>query len=649
MNLVKKIFTIQVLVFASLYAPLAFSAEDASKKYVLNFPDSDIRDLIETVKGISGKTFIIDPRVKGKVQIISDGTEYTATEVYQIFQDVLSLNNFGLTERPDGYTMIVPTNSLRNISATFDKEGTIDGNEFITAVIAIKNANVNDIIQILRPVISKYGHIAGEKVTNSLVIVDHASNIKRFRDLVGQFDVVGDETIEIVELRNAWVGSIIPLLEKINPQTVTSNQGAAVVNNSRTVRLIADERSNRIILKGEDDARLELKRLIRQLDIKTQTNSKSKVIFLNNTSAKSMAEMLKGFIGVVQDTQDNSQGAAAPPKNPTAIIADEELDALVIRAEPALMLEIENTIAQLDIPRDQVLVEAAIVEIEGSVSSVLDVSWVTNPEAVSNGTVPPMVSSFGKSGSVLSAGVVGGASSALASVGADFNGFGLGVVDPFADVPNFGLIVNALDGKANTKILATPTITLLSNTEGNLVVGQNVPFLTGSSSDGTGGSTSNIERQNVGTTLKVKPHIQRNGIVRLEVDQSSDSISSSAVDAADLITNKRTIQTEVLIKSGQTLVLGGLINNNVIERVQKVPVLGSIPILGALFRSKSKEMRKSNLIVIIRPTILRGNTNEASDATQDKYFKVWDVDVGGFKKPDNLPSYDTIFSGSFED
>ena len=649
MNLLKKVITAQVILLASLYMPpLMAEGEDSNKKYVLNFPDSDIRDLIETVKGISGKTFIIDPRVKGKVQIISDGSEYTSTEVYQIFQDVLSLNNFGLTERPDGYTMIVPTNSLRNISATFDKDGMIDGNEFITAVIPIKNANVNDIIQILRPVISKYGHIAGEKVTNSLVIVDHASNIKRFRTLVNQFDVVGDGKIEIVELKNAWVGSIVPLLEKINPQTVTSTQGGAVVNNSRTVRLIADERSNRIILKGEDQARAELKKIIRQLDIKTETNSTSKVIFLNNTSAKSMAEMLKGFIGVVQDTQDNSQGAAAPPKNPTAIIADEELDALVIRAEPSLMLEIENTIEQLDIPRDQVLVEAAIVEIEGSVSSVLDVSWVTNPEAVSNGTLPPMISSFGKSGNVLSAGVVGGGASALAAAGSDFSGFGFGIVDPFADVPNFGLIVNALDGKANTKILATPTITLLSNTEGNLVVGQNVPFLTGSTSSDSG-SSSNIERNNVGTTLKVKPHIQRNGIVRLEVDQSSDSISSTAIDAADLITNTRTIQTEVLIKSGQTLVLGGLINNNVIERVQKVPVLGSIPILGALFRSKTKEMRKSNLIVIIRPTILHGNTDEASQATQDKYFKVWDVNLGGFKKPDNLPSYDAIFNGEFED
>jgi len=636
----KRLFLI--LTMTSLVLFTQFSVAETKKDeqtWGLLFPDNDISELIEFVSKIVGKNFIVDQRVKGKVQIISGGDELTADEIYVLFQEVLASTNYGLIEK-DGFTSIVPTNQMRNLASKIDYTGDVEGNEFITAVIPVKNANVNDIIAILRPIIAKYGHIAPEKITNSVVIVDHADNIQRFRGLIKQFDIADQSTYEIIDLENAWVGAIIPLLEKVNPDTVSSSGGGnSGTPDAQTVRVIADERSNRIILKGEDEARTELKALIKELDVKSEVNSSSKVIFLKNANATEMAAMLQGFAGVVQKTQQNNATTQAAT-SATAIIADESLDALIIRAEPALMAEIEAIVAQLDVVREQVLIEAAIVEVYGDLSNQFDVSWITNPDAIANGDVLPAISSFGSSGDILK-GAATGSAGALSAI-SGLSGAAIGIPDPFSEVPNFGLVISAIEAKNDVQILSTPSISVINNEEGSIVVGQSVPFVTAAATD-TSGPT--IVRQDVGTTLTVTPNIQRNSIVRLTVSQSSDSIASAQVaGAADLITNKRTINTEVLIESGKTIVLGGLVNTTYSEGESRVPFLSRIPILGALFRSKTTNMQKTNLVVVLRPTIIRGAGDELDEVTERKYLQVFDVNVGG-KGSLIAPSYEDLFNG----
>ncbi|MCJ8312414.1 MAG: type II secretion system secretin GspD [Saccharospirillaceae bacterium] len=641
--LARRLFLILTMTSLVLFTQFSVAqTKEEEPTWGLLFPNNDISELIEFVSKIVGKNFVVDQRVKGKVQIISGGDELTADEIYILFQEVLAALNYGLIEK-DGFTSIVPTNQMRNLASKIDYTGDVEGNEFITAVIPVKNANVNDIIAILRPIIAKYGHIAPEKITNSVVIVDHADNIQRFRGLIKQFDIADKASIEIIELKNAWVGGIIPLLEKVNPDTVSSSgSGNSGTPDSRTVRVIADERSNRIILKGEKAARDELKALIYKLDVKSEVSSSSKVIFLENANATEMAAMLQGFAGVVQKTQQNNATSQAAT-SATAIIADESLDALIIRAEPALMAEIEAVIAQLDVVREQVLIEAAIVEIYGDLSNQFDISWATNPDAVINGGMIPAISSFGSSGQILKSAALG--TTAVVSNLADLSGAAIGLIDPFSDVPNFGLIVSALESNNNVQVLSTPSITVINNEEGSIVVGQSVPFVTAAATE-TSGPT--IVRQDVGTTLTVIPHIQRNNIVRLTVSQSSDSIASAQVlGAADLITNKRTINTEVLIKSGKTIVLGGLVSTSFSEGESRVPFLSRIPILGILFKSKTTIMKKTNLVVILRPTIIRGAGDELDAVTERKYLKVFDINLGG---NGNLvaPSYDQIFDGELK-
>lgn len=629
-----------LLILPLLLATLPARAEEPT--YQLNMQGADINEVIDLVARVTGKSFIVDPRVRGQVTVISD-REMTADAIYEIFLATIEVYGFSAVET-DNAIKIIGQADIKSSGLNVDTEGSISGEQIIIRVFPIQNTSAMELVPILRPLVANYGHLAGVSTANALIIADRAANIERIAEIVELLDRAGSEEIEVIELEHAWVGNIITLLERVAPTPVTSGQQNGNNNSgARSVHLVGDERSNRIIIKGEADARAQIIALIRELDIPAEENSASKVIFLNNADAARMSELLKGLTSGL--AQGSNNGPDEPPAGPVSILADEDLNALVVRAEPSVMTEIESIIRQLDVRRKQVLIEAAIVEVNGNVSDALGIQWATNPEQVSDG-VPFGSTNLGIDGAISSLpGVAAGAASQ--NINALPNGAFLGLVDPTSDTPNFAAIIQAIESQSNTNLLSTPSVMTLDNSEAFITVGSSVPFKTGG--NGTDENPFVIERQDVGTTLTVIPHVQQDGAVRLEVDQVVESISgNNTFGAVDIITDKRQVKTEVLIGDGRTIVLGGLIDDTLIERESRVPVLGRIPILGYLFRSTSTERQKTNLMIIIRPTIIVEGDDDLRASRMDG---IWDVRIQTMDNVDSRylpPSVDDLFEGRLD-
>lgn len=633
------LFRSMILVFALVLFCLPVRAEEPT--YQLNMQGADIKEVIDLVARVTGKSFIVDPRVRGQVTVISE-RELTAAAIYEIFLATIEVYGFSAVET-DNAVKIIGQADIKSAGLQVDIDGSITGEQIITRVFPIQNTSAMELVPILRPLVAKYGHLAGVSTANALIISDRATNIERIAEIVELLDKAGSEEIEVISLEYAWVGNVIALLERVSPAPINaagqSNQGSG----SRGVQLVGDERSNRIIIKGEADARAQIIALIRQLDIPAQENSASKVIFLNNADSARMAELLKGFTGSAAGTQGGAENA--PPAGPVNILADEDLNALVVRAEPSVMTEIESIIRQLDIRRKQVLIEAAIVEVNGNVSDALGIQWATNPSQVENG-VPFGSTNLGLEGAISSLPSVA-AGAATQNIGALPNGAFIGLVDPISDTPNFAAIIQAIESQSNTNLLSTPSVMTLDNSEAFITVGSSVPFKTGG--NGTDENPFVIQRQDVGTTLTVIPHVQQDGSVRLEVDQVVESISgNNTFGAVDIITDKRQVKTEVLIGNGRTIVLGGLIDDTLIERESRVPVLGRIPILGHLFKSRSTERQKTNLMIILRPTIIMEGDE---DLRTRRMNGIWDVRIqtmNGVNDEVLPPTVDDLFEGRLD-
>ncbi len=628
-----------LLILALVLVSLPVRAEEPT--YQLNMQGADINEVIDLVARVTGKSFIVDPRVRGQVTVISD-RNLTADAIYEIFLATIEVYGFSAVET-DNAIKIIGQADIKSAGLEVDTDGSMSGEEIIIRVFPIQNTSAMELVPILRPLVAKYGHLAGVSTANALIIADRATNIERISEIVELLDRAGSEEIEVIELEHAWVGNVITLLERVAPTPVTSgSQQGGDSGGSRSVHLVGDERSNRIIIKGEADARAQIIALIRELDIPAQENSASKVIFLNNADAARMSELLKGLTSAV--TQGSSNGQNEPPAGPVSILADEDLNALVVRAEPSVMTEIESIIRQLDVRRRQVMIEAAIVEVRGDVSDALGVQWATNPERIGDG-VPFASTSLGNTAITALPDVA--AAAATQNIGDLPSGAFLGLVDPFNDTPNFAAIIQAIESQSNTNLLSTPSVMTLDNSEAFITVGRSVPFKTGG--NGTDENPFVIERQDVGTTLTVIPHVQQDGSVRLEVDQVVESISGdNTFGAVDIITNKRQVKTEVLIGNGRTIVLGGLIDDTLIERESRVPVLGRIPILGHLFKSTSSQREKTNLMIIIRPTIIAEGDEEQRARRMEG---IWDVRIQTMDNVDSRylpPTVDDLFEGRLD-
>ena len=576
-----------------------------------NYKDADIRQIVEAVGEVTGKNFVIDPRVKAQVTMLSS-TPMTPDAFYEAFLSILQV--YGYVAVPSGEVIkVLPDANARQLPGNdLPGEARRPADEIVTQVTQLRNVGAAQLVPILRPLIPQYGHLAAHPASNMLIISDRSANVTRMLRIIRRIDQAGDEDIDVVQLQNATSSEVVRVLSALGQ--------AAQVGGAPGTTLVADDRTNSVLIGGTKTSRLKLKALVMHLDTPLEEGGNTRVRYLRYTDASELATKLQEqYTSAAAGGAPPAAGAAAAGRAEFIIWADEQTNALVVTAPPKIMRDMMGIVDKLDIRRAQVLVEAIIVEVTSDKASELGVTWAIDG---SGGDDALGITNFGSTapGVVQLATAVGG-DTIDPSVIRDGALFGVGRIRD--DNSSFVGILSALEGDANTNILSTPSIVTMDNEEAEIKVGQEVPFLTGSFSN-TGASQGSvnpfqtIQREEVGTSLKITPQINEGTAVRLKIEQESSSISQGASGAVDLITNNRTINTSVIVEDGGILVLGGLIDDTLRESEQRVPFLGSIPVLGVLFRARKTEKVKTNLMVFIRPTILRDGA-QATMETNAKY------------------------------
>lgn len=612
MSLIQKI-----LIACCLLTALTVSAEETWK---INLKNADIREFVTQVSAITGKSFIIDPRVKGDVTIVSNVT-LDEDSVYQLFLSVLQVHGFAAV--PTGSAIkIVQTVLAKQSGNPNDFVEDLISQELVTRVIPISYATSEDMVKVLRPLIPQYGHIAALSNPNVLIISDHAANITRLVEIINRVDIADTLEVAIVDLKEAWVEDIVRLLEELAPDQIGKS-----AKGPNKVSIVASERTNSIVIKGERYTLARVKALVDQLDVPANRSGTIKVIRLAHSDAAKMAEILSNVVS-------SKSGSSEDKMVEVSIQADEAINALVIRADPANMIDLMDIIDSLDVRRLQVLIEAAIVEVTsdfsrqlGSELAVGDSTSGTTPLGLTapSGTLAQILQGLAVPSGAGSVPTQLGESPLIAGGRVSENG------------TSFGFIVRALAANSDVNLLSTPSITTMDNEEAKIVVGQNVPFRTGSTVTGSQGTTNpftTIQREDVGLTLEVTPHINSDSLVRLLIHQEVSEVDASSLTvigseaAADLITNKRTIDTTILVENEEVIILGGLIRDKETQGESRVPLLGSIPGLGALFRSRTKNIEKQNLLVFLRPTVLTSSADIAETSAR-KFNRVFELEIEG--------------------
>lgn len=630
-----------VLVAACLISvsPTTWAQED-EKAWTVNIRNAEIQAFIEKVAEMTGKNFVVDPRVRARDVTVVSRHPLTAKEVYELFLAVLQVHGYAAVPSGD-VIKIVPNTSAKQSNLPLTERGADDGEELITRVIVVENSPVSELVPVLRPLVPQYGHLAAVSSANALIVSDHANNIRRLETIIAHLDGSEAEEVQVVALQHAWAADVLKLIEAMVPEG-----GGSSGKSSREGRLsvVADERTNRLLVRGDSKSRAKVVELIREMDVPPSQTGSVQVIRLSHADAEQMAELLKGFIDADSEGEGQNTG-----KKRAFIQPDTSTNSLVIRAEPLVMQEVKSIVKQLDVRRAQILIEAAIVEVGGEKGLDLGFQWAGgNSQHGYGGT---SFSNVGMSVNDVVRSVLGNSPPEIGD-GATIGG---GELDSRGNL-RWGGFLQALSTETDVNLLSTPSILTLDNQEASIIVGQNVPFVTGQHTNANTGGTSNpfqtIQREDVGITLTVTPTVAGDRTVRLVLEQEASAVQSGASAAVDLITSKRSINTTVLADDGETIVLGGLIQDDVRKTVQKVPILGSIPVLGALFRSTTDVKEKRNLIVFLRPTILADNRRLA-ELTQQRYLGVtalqFTVDRKGELKrlvPHTLPTnMDELFDG----
>ena len=592
----------------------------ADDSWKINLKNADIREFVTQVSAITGKSFIIDPRVKGDVTVISN-VNMDEESVYQLFLSVLQVHGFAAVSAGSAIK-IVQTVLAKQSSNPNDFVDDLESQELVTRVITVTNAPSEEMVKVLRPLIPQYGHIAALSEPNVLIISDHASNINRLVEIINRVDIADSLEVAIINLKEAWVEDMVKLLEELAPDQI----GKSAKGPNR-ISIVASERTNSLVIKGERYTLARVKALVDQLDVPANRSGTIKVIQLSHSDATKMAEILSNLISSKSKSSEDSMVEVS-------IQADEAINALVIRADPSNMIDLIGIIESLDVRRMQVLIEAAIVEVTsdfsqqlGSELAVGDASTGTTPLGLTapSGTLAQILQGLAAPSGLISPPSSFGESPLIAGGKVSTTG------------TSFAFIVKALAANSDVNLLSTPSITTMDNEEAKIVVGQNVPFRTGSTVTGSQGTTNpftTIQREDVGLTLEVTPHINSDSLVRLLIHQEVSEVDASSLTvigseaAADLITNKRTIDTTILVENGEVIILGGLIRDKETQAESRVPLLGSIPGLGALFRSRTKNIEKQNLLVFLRPTVLTSGADVAA-ASERKFNRIFEVEIEG--------------------
>lgn len=590
----------------------------------LNLKDADIGALIASIAEITGKNFIIDPRVQGRVTVVS-ARPLEEDEVYEVFLSILAVHGYAAVPGERAIKIVPVTGAKQEQIPNLGVEGIGGDDQMVTQVIQVRNVAAAQLVPLLRPLIPPDGHLAAYAPSNVLVVSDRAGNVRRIAELIGRMDRASGAEIEVVPLAHARAGELANLLGNLIGGQAQA-EGAA-----SPPRLAADERSNSILLSGDSEDRQRLRGLIRELDTPLASSGNTRVVYLRYARAEELLPVLQGLGQKL--TSDAGETGALPETDRIDIQADPATNALVITAEPDAMLSLQSVIDQLDIRRAQVMVEAAIVEISSDRVAELGVQWLIDGSG--DGNVIGLTNFESASFNGLSIGELARAIASETLPSPFPSGLSAAVGD-FSGSTRFGALISALATDANTNILSTPTLVTLDNEEAEIIVGQNVPFVTGTFTTTTGGTGDvgnpfqTIERQDVGLTLQIKPQINEGNAVLLQIGQEVSQVVQTATAltlAQGPTTNKRSLKTSVLVEDGQILVLGGLIDDNLSETMQKVPGLGDLPVIGNLFRYRQTSRGKRNLMIFLHPVILR-DAAVSSSASNAKYEAIREVQSG---------------------
>ena len=589
-----------------LSALLVFTGPTRSQTVNFDFKDAELRSVIQAVAEFTGKNFLLDPAVKGKVTVVAPEL-LTEEEAYRVFQSVLEVNGY-VTVESGGVIKIVPEEEGRLRGAS-PRDTTPNRDDVVTRVIHLEHVLAERLVPILRPLIPAYGHLAADPSTSTLILTDRAANLERLVSIIRRLDrPVKTGEVELIPLSNASAEELAKLFKQLHQAPGTENTP------DNGVALIADVRTNSLIIKADAATRKELKALALELDSPTISGGDTHVIYLKNASAENLANVLRN---VLKDNPEQQEGSGLLRK--VSIRADAETNALVVTAAKSDFRIIEEVIQKLDVRRLQVYVEALIAEVDTRVTQELGVQFGIGDGVRSDnrGVVGATNFSVGASlQQVLSNPLATGA------------GLSLGYVDGTITLPdgteiyNLTALAKALEGQTDANVLSTPNILTMDNEEAEIVVGQNVPFITGSFSQINQGTAvanpfQTIERRDVGLTLRIRPQITEGSAIKMEIYQEVSSVAQRG-EAQDLVTNTRSLETTVVAENNQMLVLGGLIQDDLSNNVQKVPLLGDLPVLGNLFRFKSRNRKKTNLLVFLRPQVIRG-PKDMDKPTSEKY------------------------------
>ncbi|MGS2724502.1 type II secretion system secretin GspD [Porticoccus sp. GXU_MW_L64] len=604
----------------TLVCTMASAQQDSAEKtWTPNFRDADIREVIHFVSATLGaESVIIDPLVKGKVDVISR-VPLNRDKLYDLFVNVLDVHGFAAINS-DGVLRVIPAKKARTAPASAAAQSASE-NGFVTRIIELKHVSAAKVLPILRPMVPQHAHLAAS-TNGTLVISDSAANVKRIERLIRQLDKASKVETELVELHHAHAEELVALLEQLE-----KGEGSAS-NQQKKLILVAENRTNAILLKGDQLSREEAKRLIRQLDRPGEQTGNIRTIYLQHADAVSLAEVLSGVISNLEQGQPAAQQQAR-----SAVVADVDTNSLIITAQGDTLDSLLQVVERLDIRRSNVIIEAVIAEVNDTVDRNLGIEWFYTDE--DRGTFGSSTNAGGGLGALAGALANNNNNNNDDDDDDDDSGNNLSIAGALAGIPgqtigigrlgsttDFSIVLNALHNDDNSTILAKPHLITLDNSEAVFNNGQQVPFISGSfTNTGTNSGSTNpfqtIQREDVGIRLEVTPHINNGGSMELEIYQEVSSISNSSV-ASDLITNKRDITTVVRVDDGEMIVLSGLIRDDLTDNERKVPLLGDIPLLGRMFRSTTTQLRQTNLMVFIRARILH-DEQDTYDFTAEKY------------------------------
>lgn len=627
------------------------------EEFSASFRNTDINEFIQVVSRNLEKTIIIDPEVRGRINVRSYDV-MNRQQYFQFFLSVLSVHGYAVIEMESGTLKVIRDRDAKNAPSPVVSDDSSEGDTWVTRVVPLENVAVRELAPLLRQLNDQTsgGAVMNYDPSNVIMITGRAAVVNRLVDIIRRVDRVGDQDVEVVRLEYASATEMVRIAESVFAQ-----QGTNTPEMLRP-RVVADERTNRVLVSGEERARERVIRLIRQLDQEMESNGNTRVFYLRYAKSEEMVEVLRGMTDtlIAEEQRTAASGSAGSSRRggpEVNIESHESTNALVVTAQPDLLNAIENVIQQLDIRRAQVQVEAIIVEVFEGDGTDFGVQWISEDYGMlqhSNGTQVPLgqlavgvEQAQGREGSEITQVDNAGNEyttrepdergdfSMLAQLLGNANGMLFGTLQD-----NWAAVVQAVATNTYSNILSAPSITTLDNQEAIFLVGQEVPTLTGSTAGANNDNPyQTVERTEVGIRLRVTPQINEGDSVQLLIEQEVSSIAGAT--AVDITFNKRELQTTVLARDGQTIVLGGLIDEDVQESLSKVPLLGDIPIIGHLFKSTSVSTRKRNLMIFIRPTIIRDDATMNS-LSRRKYSFIRAQQLMQQEQGVSLRSRDTI-------